>query len=119
MPTVDITAENDSDFARGFTYLLLNNDGTDGPPIDITGNTMRMGIRRRASDVIEELLLTTENNGIVISNGASGQFSIFITQDQLEQMPTGTYDHSLTRTNATNTLHIWSGSLTVNPGASR
>jgi hypothetical protein len=119
MPIVDITVENDSDFARGFTYLLLNDDGSDGPPIDITGNHMRMGIRHHASDVIEELLLTTENNGIIITNGPLGQYTVIITMDQLQQLPIGTYDHSLVRSNATNTFHIWSGLLTVNAGASR
>jgi hypothetical protein len=119
MPTVDITVENDSDFSRGFTYLLLNDDGTDGPPVDLSGNTMRMGIRHHASDVIEELLLTTENNGIVITDPKNGKFTLIITQEQLIQMPTGSYDHSMIRMNAANTFHVWSGSLTVNPGPSR
>jgi hypothetical protein len=119
MPTVDITVENDSDFGRGFVYLLLNNDGTNGPAIDLTGNTMRMGVRRNAADVAEELLLTTENNGIVITNPKAGQFSVFITQEQLIALPTGTYAHSLIRINSTNTFHVWSGSLVINPGPSR
>jgi hypothetical protein len=119
MSIVDITVENDSDFARGFTYLLVNDDGSNGPPINLTGNKMRMGIRHHASDVIEELLLTTENNGIVITDGVNGKFTVLITQDQLLQMPTGGYEHSLVRITAANTFHVWSGSLTVNPGASR
>jgi hypothetical protein len=119
MPTVDITCENDSDFARGFAYLLVNADGSDGPPVDLSSNTMRMGIRRHATDVIEELLLTTENNGIAITNPQGGKFTVFITNDQLLQLPIGTYDHSLIRMVASATYHVWSGTLTVNAGASR
>jgi hypothetical protein len=46
MAIVNITCENDADFIRGFFYQQL-----DGTPIDLTGNTMRMGIRVHAADV--------------------------------------------------------------------
>jgi hypothetical protein len=119
MPVVDIVCENDSDFARGFSYMVLNTDGSDGPPIDLSGNTMRMGIRIHASDIMEELVLTTENNGIVISDALNGKFSIFIDQTQLLAMPTGNYQHSLIRMKGPNTFNVWTGSLTINPGPSR
>jgi len=108
MAIVNITCENDADFLRGFVYQTLLSDGvTLGPPVNLTGNTMRMGVRAHASDVTEDLLLTTENGGLII------------TQVQLVEMQTGSYEHSLVRITGSNTLRIWSGSLVINPGASR
>jgi hypothetical protein len=120
MAIVNITCENDADFIRGFIYQTLLSDGvTPGPPIDLTGNTMRMGIRFNAQDVNEEMLLTTENGGLVITDPPNGKFTVIITQAQLVQMQTGAYEHSLIRMQGTSTLRIWSGSLVINPGASR
>lgn len=114
MAIVNITCENDADFIRGFLYQQL-----DGTPIDLTGNTMRMGIRFRAEDVNEEMLLTTENGGLVITDAPNGKFTVIITQAQLVLLQTGDYEHSLIRLQGTSMLRIWSGSLVINPGASR
>jgi hypothetical protein len=121
MAIVNITCENDADFCRGFIYQTLLSDGvTPGPPIDLTGNTMRMGIRFNAQDVNEEMLLTTSNGGITITDAPNGKFTVLITQAQLVQMQLGAYEHSLIRTTPSNQqLRVWSGSLVINPGASR
>jgi hypothetical protein len=114
MAIVTITCENDADFIRGFSYQDLSGD-----PIDLTGQTMRMGIRKHAADVTELLELTTENGGITITDAPGGAFTIYISDDQLVRMPIGQYDHSLVRMQGTATLRIWSGTIIVNPGASR
>jgi diaminopimelate epimerase len=119
MAIVNITCENDADFTRGFIYQTLNDDGSAGPPINLTGNTMRMGIRFRAEDVNQEMLLTTENGGLVITDAPNGKFTVTITQAQLVQLQIGAYEHSLIRMTGAATLRIWSGSLVINPGASR
>jgi hypothetical protein len=119
MAIVNITCENDADFVRGFIYQTVNSDGTPGPPVDLSGNTMKMGIRVRAADVTEEMLLTTENGGITVTDAFNGKFKITITQAQLVQLQVGSYEHSLVRMTGQNTLRIWSGSLTIDAGPSR
>ncbi|WP_439372907.1 hypothetical protein [Bradyrhizobium sp. DASA03120] len=114
MAIVNITCENDADFARQFAYQL-----TDGTPVDLTGNTMKMGIRRRAEDVTEEMLLTTENGGLTITDPPNGKFTVLITQAQLVQLDLGDYEHSLIRIRGTQRMRIWSGTLVNNAGASR
>jgi hypothetical protein len=115
MAIVNITTENDADFIRSFAYQTL-----DGSPIDLTGNQLRMGVRRRAEDVAEQLLLTTENGGLEITDPALGKFQIWITNEQLEALQLGDYEHSLIRIVPTGMqLRIWSGALTVNAGPSR
>jgi hypothetical protein len=44
---------------------------------------------------------------------------VIITQAELVQLETGAYEHSLIRIQSTTKLRIWSGSLVINPGASR
>jgi hypothetical protein len=117
MAIVNITAENDADFIRGF--VLQTNDAVP-VAIDLTGNTLRMGVRKHAADVTEELLLTTENGGFAINDPTNGGFTLHITNEQLEQLQYTDYDHSLIRILPDGTrLRIWSGTLTVTPGASR
>ena len=114
MAIVNITCENDADFMRGFVYQYES-----GSPVDLTGNTMRMGIRHHAADVTEEMLLTTENGGLTITDAVNGKFTVHITQAQLVQLEVGTYEHSLVRLTGGLSLRIWSGTLVNNPGASR
>jgi hypothetical protein len=115
MAIVNITTQNDADFIRQFAYQTV-----EGVPIDLTGNTMEMGVRRRAADVAEQLLLTTENQGITVTDAANGKFTVWITNEQLERLQLGSYEHSLIRVQETGLrLRIWSGALTVNPGPTR
>jgi hypothetical protein len=114
MAIVNITCENDADFYRQFAYQT-----TTGAPINLTGNTMKMGIRVNAADVTEELLLTTQNGGLTITDPVNGLFTVLITQAQLVDLEVGGYQHSLIRIESTQQLRIWSGALTINPGPSR
>ncbi|MBR0753522.1 hypothetical protein JQ604_15140 [Bradyrhizobium jicamae] len=114
MAIVNITCENDADFYRQFAYQFQ-----DGTPIDLTGSAMRMGIRHRATDAHEDLLLTTENGGIAIVDATHGKFTVRITQAQLERLQLGDYEHSLIRMFSGMHLRVWSGSLINNAGASR
>jgi hypothetical protein len=112
---VNITCENDSDFYRQFVYQTI-----DGVPINLTGNTMRMGIRHRAADAKEELLLTTENGSLTIVDPANGKFTVWISKAQLlEDLPLGNYEHSLIRMVGGMHFRIWSGALINRAGASR
>jgi hypothetical protein len=116
MAIVNITVENDADFYRQFAYQTVS-----GAPISLVGNTLRMGVRRHAEDVSEDMLLTTENGALVIIDPVNGIFTVRITQGQLVNLETGDYEHSLVRTITTSLeqYRIWSGTLTNNPGASR
>jgi hypothetical protein len=114
MAIVNITTQNDADFIRGFVYQTIS-----GTPIDLTGNTMWMGIRKHAADVAEQMLLTTENGGLQITDAPGGAFTVYIPQADLERLQVGDYDHSLVRSKSGMTLRIWSGVLTNNPGPSR
>jgi hypothetical protein len=112
--TVNITCENDADFYRSFVY-----QDTAGNPIDLTGCSMVMKLRRHAEDVTAFLTLSTETGEITIDNPTGGQFVIWITQTNLLELSLGPYDQSLILTINGIKKAIWSGSLVVEPGASR
>lgn len=114
MAIVNITVENDADFYRQFLYQTL-----EGAPIDLTGSTLKMGVRKRAEDTVEEMLLTTENGSLAIVNAAGGAFTVLITKQKLVELPVGDYEHSLIRIYSGMHLRIWSGMLTNNAGPSR
>jgi hypothetical protein len=115
MAIVNITTTSDADFYRGFVYQDIN-----AVPIDLTGNKMRMGVRKNADDVAEVMLLTTENGGIVITSPAAGQFTVWLKQDDLLRLSPDSYVHSLIRTRPDALqLEVWAGSLTHSAGPSR
>jgi hypothetical protein len=116
MAIVNITVENDADFYRSFAYQT-----TAGVPINLTGVTMRMMLRKNAADVTAWLELTTDpGEGIQITSATGGTFTVLISQAQLEELPVDSYDHSLIMT-APGGLQtkIWNGTLTNTAGPSR
>src|SRR6516164_4051755 len=111
--TVNIEAYSDADLTQVFVYKA------GGVAVDLTSNTLRMGIRRNAAGLFEDLLLTTENGGLTITDAVNGVFTLTIVDDQLLLL-SGTYQHSLVRiTPAGLRLLIWTGQIVVNVGPSR
>jgi len=114
MAIVDLTTENDADFSAGFVYMTAA-----GAPINITGCTFHMGIRKKASDVAELLRLVT-NDGIVVTNAVGGAFTLTITQAKLLKLSPGTYAQSLIMTTPAGAkIPIWKGSIKHSDGPSR
>ncbi len=123
---VNITTRSDCDFVRAFVYQtqVPNATGTyDLVPFNLTGAKMRMGIRKQAEDHEEQILLTTENDGIVIFDAGGGKFYVTIRQTELLELPAGTYVHSLIRIMTYRDQDfryaVWSGTLTHTVGPSR
>jgi hypothetical protein len=115
MATVNITVDNDADFYRSFVYADTNSN-----PIDITGCSMVMKLRRNAEDATAFLTLSTDTGEITITDSVGGQFTILITQEDLLELALGPYVQSLVMTFADSIRkQIWQGSLIVNPGPSR
>jgi hypothetical protein len=114
MAVVNITVDNDADFYRVFQYQTIR-----GVPIDITGATMEMMLRRHARDEVALMRLGTDTGEIVIVDAVQGKFSVRIAQAELERLDLGEYAHSLIATIATYKRSIWKGTLTNNAGPTR
>jgi len=114
MSIVNITVNNDADFYRVFQYQMSS-----GTPIDITGASMVMMLRRHAKDEAAQMRLGTDTGDIVIVDGPQGKFTVRITQSALERLGLGDYDHSNVMTLSGSKRSIWTGTFTNNPGPSR
>lgn len=114
MTTVNIICENDADFYRVFKYVTVA-----GAPINITGVTMEMMLRRHAEDEAVELRLGTDTGEILILDPVNGLFSILIPQAKLEQLALGDYAHSNIASAGGRKTKIWDGTLTNKAGPTR
>jgi hypothetical protein len=114
MATVNITVRNDADFYRVFQYQTIS-----GVPIDITGATMWMMLRRHAEDEAAVMRLGTDTGQIVLVDSVNGKFSVRIAQVELERLGLGDFDQSMILQIAAYKRSIWSGILTNNAGPSR
>jgi len=114
MAIVNITVDNDADFYRVFRYQTIS-----GVPIDITGASLVMMLRRHAEDIAAVMKLSTDTGEMVITDAVNGMFSVRIPQPELERLATGDYAHSNVMTISGFKRSIWSGTFTNNPGASR
>lgn len=112
---VNITVENDADFARMFQYVMA----ASLTPINITGASLEMMLRRHAADETAVLRLATDTGEFVLTDPTNGFFSLTIKQSVLEQLATGSYDQSNIMTLGGLKTRIWSGTLTNNPGPTR
>ena len=114
MTTVNITVDNDADFYRVFQYQMVS-----GTPIDITGASFVMMLRRHAKDEAAQLRLGSDTGEIAIVDATNGKFSVRIAQETLERLGLGDFDHSNVMTLAGFKTSIWTGKFTNNPGAAR
>jgi hypothetical protein len=112
MPVVNIKIQDDADFQYLFVYKV------GGVPLDFTGATLEMGVRRRATDKTAVLDLTI-GSGIAYDDAVNGRFVITILKEKLEIMPPGDYVHSLIMTKAGLRSPIWSGALNLSKGPTR
>lgn len=114
MAIVNITTQNDADFYRTFSWQTI-----DGAAIDMTGGTMEMMLRRHAEDATAVLRLATDTGELKIINAVAGQFTLLITQDTLEHLGLGDFDHSNIFSRSGSKVRVWTGTLSNNPGPTR
>lgn len=114
MATVNIIVENDADFYRTFVWQTVA-----GAPINMSGMSLEMMLRRHATDDTAVLRLATNTGEIVITNPPAGQFTVRIAQATLEVLGLGDFDQSNIASYGASKVRIWSGTLTNNAGATR
>jgi hypothetical protein len=115
MATVNITVTNDADFYRVFQYVMSSNSA----PINISGASLEMMLRRHAEDAEALLRLATDTGEFVLTDPVNGLFSLLIRQDVLEHLGLGSFDHSNIMTLGGYKTKIWSGTLVNNAGPTR
>jgi hypothetical protein len=115
MAIVNITVENDADFYRLFQYVTVDAS----TPIDITGASLEMMLRRHAADDTALLRLATDTGDFVLTDPVHGFFTLRINQPVLEKLGLGSFDQSNIMTRQGLKTRIWAGVFVVNPGPTR
>lgn len=92
--------------------LNLVYQNPNGTPINLTGQTGRMQLRRKFSSVAE-LTLTTSNGGLTITP-LTGNILITMTDEQTGALGSGFYLYDLELINAGVVERIIQGQITVN-----
>lgn len=112
--TVAIRARTNADWSRAFVY-----QDTAGNPIDITGATFKMTVRKRA-DTAEALVVSTPDKGIKLTTPAAGKFSVKLSQSQLNSLGPGEFVHDLIAVFPSGSIEpIWEGTLVNVQGVTR
>jgi hypothetical protein len=115
MAIVNITVENDADFYRLFQYVAVDS----GSPINITGASLEMMLRRHAADETAVLRLATDSGDFMLTDPVNGFFTLRINQPVLQGLGLGSFDHSNIMTLGALKTRIWGGVFIVNPGPTR
>jgi len=94
-----------------WTVSLVYKD-SDGNPIDLTGYTAKMQLRRKFDSATAALTLATGGQGIVIT-GPTGTIAITATDEQTEAIDAGLYVYDLDLNNAGIITRLIQGQATV------
>lgn len=90
-----------------------------GDPVDLTGYTARMQVRKKITDTDVVITLTTENNRIVLG-GASGEIMLLIDDTDTTPLPAGSWKYDLELESAGGiTTRLLKGTFKVDPEVTR
>jgi|688.fasta_scaffold786987_2 hypothetical protein len=92
--------------------LEIEYQDPDGDPINLTGFTARMQLRKDYNNATADLTLTTGGGGIVIT-GATGTIDISVTAAQTETLDPAFYVYDLELISGSNISRLIQGQITV------
>lgn len=112
---IDITIYQGANFRKTFEWQT----GTPAAPVNLTGATGAMQIRKTAKSTTAEVTLTTENGGMVISQVTPWAFEIIIPPALSSAMTitSGVYDIEITL--GTEVTRVVMGAVTVSQEVTR
>jgi hypothetical protein len=119
--TAQVNIAKNEDWVVPFVYGSTDDLGA-FTPIDLTGSTLRLEIRKQETD--KEALVWvdsgTEIGGIAITDADGGEFTITITRAGLAHLSAGTFVTDLVRVQPSGMVErIFEGPVTVVEGTTR
>lgn len=98
--------------------LSLTWKDSDGTPIDLTGFSARLQVRRSATASGNPLLDATDGNGITLG-GSDGTISIEIGADAMSDLPAGDLRYDLELDSGSQVTRLLEGVFKVSPEVTR
>lgn len=108
----DLTIEQGATFAQRITYKVPA-----GTPVDLTGYTARLQVRRTAASPVA-LSLTTENGGITLG-GAAGTIDLAITATATAAIAADAYVYDLELVSGATVTRLLEGNVVVSREVTR
>jgi hypothetical protein len=114
---LDLTIYQGTTYNKSFQWKT----GAPALPVDLTGCTARMHIRKQLKDVEPVLQLTTENDRIVLTLPLEGKFEIRLTaaETALLTFTQAVYDFEIVYPNGEPVYRLFEGSVEVLPEVTR
>lgn len=112
LSTYDISAEQGSDYATTVTYT-----DDSGDPVNLTGYTSRMQVRKFAGSASPVITLTN-TSGMTIT-AATGVIAVSITAAALAAIPAGSYVYDLEIASGASVIKLLSGAFDVSAEVTR
>lgn len=94
-----------------FKHQLTLKETTTGPPIDITGWTWEMQVRKKPDDTV--VLALDQTDGIDIIDATNGIIEINVSSANTESLEPGVYRYDLEYTNSGETVRLLEGDIEI------
>ena len=113
---IDITIYQGATYRRSFQWKT----GDPATPVNLTGYTARMQIRKKVTDAAPELSLTSAAGGIVFTDRAQGRFDVVISAEATAaiDIKKGVYDLELVSA-GNEVTRLIQGAVEVSPEVTR
>lgn len=114
---LNLTIYQGTTFSKSFQWKT----GEPLVPVDLTGCTLRMDIRKKLKDPEAVVTLTDANNKIVLTDAVNGRFEIRLTSTETAtfDFASAVYDFEISYAGGEPTYRIFEGSVTVVPEVTR
>lgn len=109
----DFVCDQGATFIASMTYL-----STDGTPVDLTGYTARMSIRKTVEDA-EEIFQASTTNGHITLGGVAGTVNINIAANHTSEFPAGDWLYDLELVTGATVIRLVQGCFIVDPEITR
>ena len=113
---IDLVTYSDADLVQSYIYQTIG-----GERISLTGWSLRLMVRKHASDPTAMFECNTQNGRIWFNDAAQGEFTLQIPISILVTLAPGSYDQSLIGTEPASLLRrdLWRGALEHAAGPTR
>ena len=107
------------DWVVAFIYSIANADGS-LTPIDLTGSTIKIEIRKREEDHEASVSVYSPDGGITITDAANGKFTVLMDRYKLVRLAPGEYVSDIVRLMPNGLQErLWEGVAEVVEGTTR
>ena len=118
--TGQMNVAKNEDWVVPFLYQMVDETGTVVSPIDLTGSTLKLALRKQEIDHEALVLVFSPDGGIMLTNPTQGLFQVVILRNLLSNLEAGQYFADMVRLMPNGYQErMWEGVAVVVEGTTR